>query len=233
MEELKSKVIEKLSQFFNVPAGSLSKFNFDGTDDITLLSEALNGTNHEGVSALVTIAISATKRDLGIIDVVSDEVKLVENKVQLFTKLGNSYWDDNGVYQEEFNRLSESTPDSGSSTTLHGELIRAINRLYYEFCNNGNCNAQYHERPFNWGDEEDDDANDIIDIDDYYEKFLDLIDKTVEKNLTRGIRNLILQEGRYDFHDHEMAAYDKVVDRIVYFVLTTEDKPLPQWYEID
>jgi hypothetical protein len=53
-----------------------------------------------------------------------------------------SYWDNTGKYQKEYDRLwKEQVPSSGESGTLEGELIRAIGRLFYEYCNNGNCNA--------------------------------------------------------------------------------------------
>jgi hypothetical protein len=66
MKEVKSEVITKLSQFFNVSASALSKFNFDGKDPIKELTKALNGTDYEGVENVVRVAIKAAKRDLGI-----------------------------------------------------------------------------------------------------------------------------------------------------------------------
>lgn len=59
------------------------------------------------------------------------------------TKIGNSYWDGNGIYQEEYDNLYETlVPSHGSSKTLNGELIRSISRLFYEYCNNGNINSR-------------------------------------------------------------------------------------------
>lgn len=58
------------------------------------------------------------------------------------TELGKSYWAETGVYQAEYEQLyKDMVEDSGASKTLNGELIRAISRLFYEYCNNGNCNA--------------------------------------------------------------------------------------------
>ena len=64
--DVKSEVITKLSQFFDVSASALSKFKFDGTDDIRALTKALNGTDYEGVDNIVRVAILAAKRDLGM-----------------------------------------------------------------------------------------------------------------------------------------------------------------------
>lgn len=53
-----------------------------------------------------------------------------------------SYWDETGKYQKEYDRLWKAhVPKSGECETTEGELIRAIGRLFYEYCNNGNCNA--------------------------------------------------------------------------------------------
>ena len=65
-KDVKSDVIDKLSQFFNVSTSALIKFKFDGKDDIRALTKALNGTDYEGVDNIVRVAILSAKRDLGI-----------------------------------------------------------------------------------------------------------------------------------------------------------------------
>lgn len=58
------------------------------------------------------------------------------------TKLGKSYWNNSGAYQKEYDKLYEKlVPSQGEAKTLNGELIRSASRLYYDYCNNGNCNA--------------------------------------------------------------------------------------------
>jgi hypothetical protein len=74
---IKSEIISRLSQFFDVPSHKLSKFNFDGEDSIEDLTRALNGTNYEGVAHIVRVAINMVKRDLGI-----DESFVNQNEVQ-------------------------------------------------------------------------------------------------------------------------------------------------------
>lgn len=61
---------------------------------------------------------------------------------QKYTKKGKSYWNSNGVYQEEFNKFLEKMPEMDKADTLNIELIRCINNLSYEYYNNGNCNAK-------------------------------------------------------------------------------------------
>ena len=60
------------------------------------------------------------------------------------TRLGNSYWDNTGYYQDIYDRLYDNlVPSNGDADTIHGELIRCIGRLYYDFCNNGNRRKFY------------------------------------------------------------------------------------------
>jgi hypothetical protein len=62
------------------------------------------------------------------------------------TKLGNSYYNETGVYQTEYNSLyKELVPTKDEAKTTFGEMIRSISILYYDFCNNGNCNVLDHK----------------------------------------------------------------------------------------
>lgn len=66
---------------------------------------------------------------------------------KLITEKGKSYWNNNGAYQEQYDKLyNELVPSSGEADTVHGEMIRAVSRLFYDFCNNGNCNVREIER---------------------------------------------------------------------------------------
>ena len=65
-EQIKKEVISKLSDFFRCAPGNLSKFNFDGKDNIKELTKALRSTSDEGTAQYYRIAIIMAKRDLGI-----------------------------------------------------------------------------------------------------------------------------------------------------------------------
>ena len=65
-EPVKKEAISRLSDFFRVPANALSKFNFDGKDNIKELTKALNSTSDQGTEAYYKIAIQMAKKDLGI-----------------------------------------------------------------------------------------------------------------------------------------------------------------------
>ncbi len=67
-------------------------------------------------------------------------MKTIEKRI---TKEGNSYWGGNGAYQKEYDSLwDELVPRQDEAKTVHGELIRSLGRLQYEYCNNGNCNIR-------------------------------------------------------------------------------------------
>lgn len=66
------------------------------------------------------------------------------------TEVTKHYWNNEGVYDKEFTQMTEALMKAtGRGDNLRAEVVRAANRLYYEYCNNGNCNAVHVE----YGDE--------------------------------------------------------------------------------
>ncbi len=57
----------------------------------------------------------------------------------MYTK-ENTYRNNKGQYQSEFDRLSKLMPMLGNSNVVAGEMIRAATRLVYDYYNNGMCN---------------------------------------------------------------------------------------------
>jgi len=49
----------------------------------------------------------------------------------------NTYWNNKGQFQEQFDDLIKLMPIVGNCETQAGEMIRAANRLAYDFYNNG------------------------------------------------------------------------------------------------
>lgn len=66
----------------------------------------------------------------------------METKINL-SKMGvNSYWNNNGLYQSDYDELyKQLVPPSGEASTYNGEILRAVSRLGHEYNNNGNCNT--------------------------------------------------------------------------------------------
>lgn len=143
------------------------------------------------------------------------------------TDMGKSYWDGNGAYSKEYGDLwNNLVPDKGSAKTINGELVRAIGRLNYEYYNNGNCNAC----------EEDEDGEYCIS--GYYDRFLDLIEDTLGTEcvsaLCNNVRKIILRAYRSkSYFNNNMEQYNLLGDIVIWYVLNTEDKELPDWYSTD
>lgn len=164
-----------------------------------------------------------------------------------------SYWNNNGAYQKEGDELYEKlVPSEGAAETVHGELIRGINRLFHEYCNNGNGNAIEVITPNDHPWDYDEDVDGEIDWDEieevniapYYEKFLDLIQSTLVdticpaeiENICSDVRGVIKDGANnsfcQDYYSREnVNKYNRMCDVVIWYVLNTEDKALPKNYK--
>ena len=159
------------------------------------------------------------------------------------TPLGESYWNGQGAYKEDLDRLIDQMPLLGSAETLNGELIRAANRLYYDYCNNGNGNAVEVRYESGWTGGDDDDEHEIRSWNPYYEKFYRLILDTLETAKNEFDWNKFLENMKtlermtvdYEpgFEDKDMAVYDYMMDVVVWYVLNHPDRELPASYDKD
>lgn len=164
-----------------------------------------------------------------------------------FTPAGKSYWNHEGAYEKQYNALYEAlVPASGSATTLNGELIRAVSRLGYEYCNNGNCNAcvQIYDQSSDDIYCDEDDAEVVgTELSDFYGKFLDLIRKSLPMMIDSAevnracdeVEQIILSADcdREYFSESNMNAYDRLTDMVTWFALHNPDTALPSNYEKD
>jgi hypothetical protein len=177
------------------------------------------------------------------------------DKELLWTPKGNSYWEENGVYQAEYEKLfDELVPGYGSARTINGELIRCVNRLFYDYCNNGNGNAQEHEYEeedcwiCNGGgeDEDGDDCEDcggagtdyeaisVYSIREDFDDMLEFLANYVDRNQVERIRGIIKSPDKCgDFSDDVMCEYNKLSDMVMHYVLSHDDTPNPQFKEED
>jgi len=161
-----------------------------------------------------------------------------------FTELGKSYWNENGVYNNEYHELYKKlVPDMGEAETIEGELIRSVSRLYWDYFNNGNCNVReeiFHtcSHCSGYGEVEtvydiDDEGNDIIEyetcpecdgdgevlerviISDYYKHFFDLIkEEVVEARPTLSEIENEIKGDNEEFGN----MYETLVDYVVFHV---------------
>lgn len=180
-------------------------------------------------------------------------------KEQQFTELGKSYWNSDGIYNEEYSKLyDELVPDQGEAETLNGELIRSISRLGHEYNNNGNGNAKdiettIHEEDCCYchgqGEVESSDENDDYEMEDcdmcggtgyieeeeneeptiteFWKSFLDFIETNVPDTSTDCmIIEAVICQNDCSFSDEEENKYDKLFDKVIYYVLNNDNKPL-------
>lgn len=175
------------------------------------------------------------------------------NQIEL-TALGNSYWYNTGAHQATYQRLwDELVPASGSAATLKGELIRAIGRLVYEHCNNGNCNARHgiwdtvEEDCWSCGgdgwydEEEEEECGDCggsgyvieeeeceAEVSEFYDRLLCLIEDYVPgtTELTAAVRRLICNSPD-DFSDAGMQTYNVLCDHVICWVADSDNEDIP------
>ena len=146
------------------------------------------------------------------------------------SEAGKNYWNSNGAYQEEYDKLyTELVPNSGSAETLKGELIRAISRLVYEHCNNGNCNACESDSTYDWDEDEEIEGECYVSA--FYGKFLSLISNHVKgaRDIIDNVEELICARPD-DFSEGAMSLYAHLCDHVIHYVLDPEtpDKPLSE-----
>jgi len=53
-----------------------------------------------------------------------------------------TYWNNKGRYQDAYDKIWKCLiPKSGEASNPHAEAVRCISRIYYDYFNNGFCNA--------------------------------------------------------------------------------------------
>ena len=170
------------------------------------------------------------------------------------TENGNSYWNNNGAYSKELLELyNKLVPDSGNAQTVHGELVRAVSWLGYEYYNGNRnaCDPYYADPEYDVDDNgEEYCINDgeikRIDINGYYEDMLNFIytysnveglttTQQVEEAI-EDVRFVIKQAVNYKncggyFQESFEKCYNELTDLVMYVVLNTEDMPNPEYKE--
>tara|TARA_Y100000114_G_scaffold110177_1_gene103781 strand:- start:1654 stop:2145 length:492 start_codon:yes stop_codon:yes gene_type:complete len=149
-----------------------------------------------------------------------------------FTPKGKTYWNDEGIYQTEYNELYKIlVPDCGDAPTIQGELIRVVSRLNYDYFNNGNCNVQEVIFDSNGIYEED------VYITDYYQRMIDfLYNYSNAENEVTKLVHFLTSYNHYSspslFSEENELLYTRLVDKIMQQVLTegkNANKPNPEF----
>lgn len=157
------------------------------------------------------------------------------------------YWNGTGKHQSVYTALSANIPTSGSSDSLHIELLRSATNLYYEYYNNGNCNAKEEiwesnlvECDYCSGDYEEcdhcsgggeyyDDVLVDIKITPHYDLFLNFIGKVIPSSVIEKVKIAILT-GLTE--EDEILAYETLMDSVLEYVTVNPDKQVPLSYKL-
>lgn len=141
------------------------------------------------------------------------------------SKVGESYWNDNGAYNavqlELYNKL---VPSMGEADSIHGEVLRCANALYWDYFNNGNGNARdeiavdsyYYDEEYEYV------------VDERYENMIQYISDSIGSgeivSILKNVHEIILDD-RNKFDSHSVNIYDSLIDHVVYFILSSENAP--------
>ena len=171
------------------------------------------------------------------------------------TENGKSYWNGNGAYQTEYDKMcDELIPIRGKSSTLHGELIRCGSRLFYDYCNNGNGNVIEVETEYEeYGCYECDGTGEVEEFDEdvtcdecggsgtyeeefdgeqsinlFYQEMIDFLRENLNnKGVVVSLEDFLTSNDTdYSFNNTEMKVYNNLMDEVMYQVLTTENVKL-------
>ena len=174
---------------------------------------------------------------------------------QKFTDPKNSYWNETGIYQKEYDELYDTlVPDSGEAETINGELIRAVSILAYDYYNNGNgnaveviydtdtyeCSACNGEGEIEFRDEEEEyevcdecggsgEIEPDYKVNDYYSLMLGFISNIVPNSIdyVNEVESVITDP--YYSKYKANIAYNHLIDIVVYYVMNNEDSELSNW----
>ena len=175
------------------------------------------------------------------------------------TPLGKSYWNNDAVYSAELDKLSdELVPNSGDSTTVHGELVRVIQRFVHEWGCNGNGNAVEMSKMtcescggsgYDEPDDDDDEyqadcsncggectVDEYVELDSYYERMMRFLDSyVINKDVIERFEKYLLSFNTYYEMNEKNAEriYDELCDEVMFQVLTTENEPNPDFEKED
>ena len=155
-------------------------------------------------------------------------MKTKEKTFTEFTPIGKTYWNDDGIYQKEFTRHYDwYVPNSGDAPTIHGELLRAVSRLNYDYFNNGNCNVQEvieDDCPDCYGTGWQESDYDDEDIDEYYQRMIDFLQEY--SNAQNEIDELVKFLTDYYhyrrpnlFAEKKAQLYTRLIDKIMQQIL--------------
>lgn len=153
-------------------------------------------------------------------------MKLTSNGSKAELKLSTvagAYWNEEAAAnQEDYDRLySELVPDEGEADTVHGMILRAAMRIYYDMYNNGGWNMvdNIHDDRLEEGDEDYEEPE--FELSDLYSKFFTNLETWMPEEHQEAVKKVkdIVLVGEINFD----IAFDLLIDRVVHVAMTTNN----------
>lgn len=155
------------------------------------------------------------------------------------TEEGKTYWNGEGAYEAEYQRLyDEFVPSSGRSNSFQGEVMRAVSRMYYEYYNNGNCNA-CEEIPAcaYWELDDEDEMEYEYAVSEFYQEFIDIIYSYLYRRGNEEgaelIKNIEHEIPNCSFGEMQLERkYERLMDIVLYELSNDDNRDeIPEWYK--
>lgn len=122
----------------------------------------------------------------------------------------SQFWEHSHTLSDKNSELYEKlVPPSGQADTMHGELLRMINRFVYDVFNNGLCNDKLPE---------------IVFVIESFDKFSDFLnDKDAAEKLLSDFKEILLYGGIIKMTYNVCETLDDIVAAIVMYVESKEN----------
>ncbi len=143
--------------------------------------------------------------------------------IRAISRLGHEYNNNGNINSREIETYTEEETCSNCSGTGEVEGYDTDDEGNYLMEECGECNGGYIEEEY----------NEEPTISEFYNNFLNLIEVSVP-NITEDldeIEKIITKEFDCNFSDGEENKYDRVFDKVMFYVLNNDDKDLPEDYD--
>ena len=135
------------------------------------------------------------------------------------TDTTQAYWDNNGKYQEQYNRAwKQLIPASGEAKDGLPEALRAISRIGYDYYNNGFCNLWQASEAY----DSDGCYYDEYSMDSYYEELVDYLRYEIPRDLHKQLEEFLLDAQGYGNWSAQANILDRIIDYIMEQIIEQE-----------
>ena len=134
------------------------------------------------------------------------------------TDTTQSYWDNEGKYQAQYDRAwKQLIPASGEADDGLPEALRAISRIGYDYYNNGFCNLWRQ-----WEEYDCDGSYIDYTMDSYYEGLVEYLRANMPSDMYKELRSFLLDAQGYGNWSDQAGIIDRIIDFIMEQIIEQE-----------